>query len=89
MEDKLPKMVCSSCSKTLEGVHKFASMAIKMQEKLNEFLKIQSEELSTKSEIDDDEDHSGSLLHSILTNVSNLFYNKYIFLSLKIHYKAE
>lgn len=73
MEDKLPKMVCSNCSKTLDGVHKFASMAIKMQEKLNEFLKIQSEELLTKSEItDDDEDHSGSLLHSILTNVSIL-----------------
>lgn len=64
-------------------------MAIKMQEKLNEFLKIQSEELSTKSEIDDDEDHSGSLLHSILTNVSNSICNKYIFLSLEIHYKAE
>lgn len=72
VEDKLPKMVCSNCSSKLEGVHKFASMAVKMQDKLKNYLNIESvEEPSSSSSATEEEiNHTGSLLHSILTNVS-------------------
>ncbi|KAG8229646.1 hypothetical protein J437_LFUL008578 [Ladona fulva] len=33
-DDRLPKMVCSNCSKKLESIHRFASMAVEMQDKL-------------------------------------------------------
>ncbi|XP_046382531.1 zinc finger protein 70-like isoform X5 [Ischnura elegans] len=33
-DDRLPKMVCTNCSKKLESIHRFASMAVEMQDKL-------------------------------------------------------
>lgn len=34
VEDKLPKMVCCHCSKKLDSIHRFATMAVEMQDKL-------------------------------------------------------
>ncbi|XP_075210813.1 uncharacterized protein LOC142318153 [Lycorma delicatula] len=67
IEDKLPKMVCSDCTKKLDNVHQFATMAVKMQEKLKNYLKTKSEEMLNETQ----EDHEGSLLHSILTKSQN------------------
>lgn len=66
VEDNLPKMVCSDCKKKLDNVHQFATMAVKMQEKLKNYLKTKPEDSSADSP---EEEHEGSLLHSILTKV--------------------
>lgn len=77
-EDKLPKMVCITCIKRLEGIHRFAMMACRTQEMLK--LKLygvfdnvdSTQDMDIRAEIRDIE-NSGkkieekSLLHSILT----------------------
>lgn len=75
-EDKFSKMVCSICIKRLEGVHRFAMMAYRTQEKLrSQFYgnidntnSIQDDEMpnikDTQKKTEDQ-----SLLHSILTKV--------------------
>ncbi|KAJ8886207.1 hypothetical protein PR048_012416, partial [Dryococelus australis] len=59
--DKLPKMVCLNCCKKLDSIHRFASMAVKMQDKL----KILAEPHSSSEE--SKKEHS--ILHSILSKV--------------------
>nr|CAD7416647.1 unnamed protein product [Timema poppensis] len=56
--DKLPKMVCLNCCKKLDSVHRFVSMAVKMQDKLKTLVELHS---ST----DVKKEHS--ILHSILS----------------------
>ncbi|XP_048508991.1 zinc finger protein 625-like isoform X2 [Athalia rosae] len=76
-DDKLPKMVCSTCTKRLDGIHRFTTMAHRTQEKLRlQLSEINDNEKST-DDVDDEkildiqEDTRGmedrGLLHSILT----------------------
>ncbi|XP_015587171.1 zinc finger protein 606 isoform X2 [Cephus cinctus] len=76
-EDKLPKMVCSTCIKRLEGVHRFAMMAYRTQEKLRlqfygVFDSVNSSQDIDSEKIKDIQDatkrmEDRGLLHSILT----------------------
>lgn len=74
MEDRLPKMVCVSCVDKLDGIHAFASMALRSQERLKQEIIVgrTNADLTTLSV--DSSDSSDSpldrgLLHSILTKV--------------------
>lgn len=76
MEDKFSKMVCSICIKRLEGVHRFAMMAYRTQEKLRSQLynNIDNTNLVQDDDIQDIKDtakktEDRGLLHSILTKV--------------------
>lgn len=71
-------MVCATCIGKLDGIHTFASMALKSQEKLK---KEYSKSLITNSfETVDSTDNCANnledrgLLHSILTKVLNFIY---------------
>ncbi|XP_032689345.1 zinc finger protein 431-like isoform X3 [Odontomachus brunneus] len=76
-EDKFSKMVCSVCIKRLEGVHRFAMMAYRTQEKLKSQLygnidntnPVQDEEMQSIKNTQDNAKkvEERGLLHSILT----------------------
>ncbi|KAG7199345.1 hypothetical protein KM043_018191 [Ampulex compressa] len=76
-EDKLSKMVCSTCVKRLESVHRFAMMAYRTQEKLRLQLYGNFDEMDNSQDVETDinKDMQDStkkmedrgLLHSILT----------------------
>ncbi|KYN31462.1 hypothetical protein ALC56_14343 [Trachymyrmex septentrionalis] len=76
-EDKFSKMVCSMCIKRLEGVHRFAMMAYRTQEKLRSQLygnidntnPVQEDEIQNIKDIQDTvkKAEDRGLLHSILT----------------------
>lgn len=82
-EDKLPKMVCITCIKRLEGIHRFAMMACRTQEMLKLKLYGVFDNADSTQDIDiaeiRDIQNSGkkieekSLLHSILTKVIYLY----------------
>ncbi|XP_023715624.1 zinc finger protein 2 isoform X1 [Cryptotermes secundus] len=59
VEDILPKMVCTNCCKKLDSIHRFACMAVKMQDKLKMLLETPSSVEEVKKE--------HSILHSILS----------------------
>ncbi|KAB0800149.1 hypothetical protein PPYR_08029 [Photinus pyralis] len=63
VDDKLPKMICESCCKKLEGIHKFATMAVKIQDKFNQLV-INSSDSSFNDEY---KDENKGLLHTYLT----------------------
>ncbi|XP_046423805.1 zinc finger protein 16-like isoform X1 [Neodiprion fabricii] len=78
-DDKLPQIVCSTCTKRLDGIHRFATMAHRAQEKLRLQL---SEIMENVKEADEMADgkirinpeatrrlEDRGLLHSILTQV--------------------
>ncbi|XP_050466731.1 zinc finger protein 493-like isoform X3 [Cataglyphis hispanica] len=74
LEDKFSKMVCSICIKRLEGVHRFAMMAYRTQEKLRSqfYNNIDNTNLVQDDEIQNIKDtakktEDRGLLHSILT----------------------
>ncbi|XP_070161166.1 zinc finger protein 391 [Polyergus mexicanus] len=74
LEDKISKMICSICIKRLEGVHRFAMMAYRTQEKLRSqfYNNIDNTHLVQDDEIQDIKDtakkaEDRGLLHSILT----------------------
>ncbi|KAL0108629.1 hypothetical protein PUN28_015233 [Cardiocondyla obscurior] len=75
LEDKFSKMVCSTCIKRLEGVHRFAMMAYRTQEKLRSLL---YDNIDNTNPVQDDikiqnikdpakKAENRGLLHSILT----------------------
>ncbi|KYM79039.1 Serendipity locus protein H-1 [Atta colombica] len=76
-EDKFSKMVCSTCIKRLEGVHRFAMMAYRTQEKLRSQLygnidntnSVQEDEIHNIKDMQDTvkKAEDRGLLHSILT----------------------
>ncbi|GAB1866082.1 Serendipity locus protein H-1 [Camponotus japonicus] len=74
LEDKFSKMVCSICIKRLEGVHRFAMMAYRTQEKLRSQLynnidntnSVQDDDVQDIKDIAKKTEDRG-LLHSILT----------------------
>lgn len=59
-DDNLPKVLCMNCCKKLDSIHKFASMAVKMQDKLRLLL-----ETGATGDI-----REHSILHSILSKGS-------------------
>ncbi|KAJ8941874.1 hypothetical protein NQ318_001727 [Aromia moschata] len=61
LEDKLPKMICSECCLKLDGFHKFATMALRNQEKMSKFVFCNTNNVEPK------ESESKSLLHTYLT----------------------
>lgn len=74
LEDKFSKMVCSICIKRLEGVHRFAMMAYRTQEKLRSqfYSNIDNTNPVQDDDIQDIKDtakktEDRGLLHSILT----------------------
>lgn len=85
-EDKLSKMVCATCIKRLENIHRFAMMAYRTQEKLRLQLYnntdntsvAQDVELETIKDVQDvtKKMEDRGLLHTILTKVN---YNCYRF----------
>jgi hypothetical protein len=58
-------MVCTNCCKKLDSIHRFACMAVKMQDKLKMLLETPSTEEVKKEH---------SILHSILSKVHSLNY---------------
>ncbi|KAK5639383.1 hypothetical protein RI129_011875 [Pyrocoelia pectoralis] len=62
VEDKLPTMICESCCKKIESFHKFATMAVKIQDKFNQLV-ISS---SNSYNVENKEENKG-LLHTYLT----------------------
>lgn len=76
-EDKLPKMVCGTCVKRLENIHRFAMMAYRTQEKLKLQLynntdntdTIEDVELESIKDVQDTtkKTEDRGLLHTILT----------------------
>lgn len=64
IEDKLPKMICENCCKKLEGIHKFATMAVKIQDKFNKLVTDSSNNINN-SQTNDCENKG--LLHTYLT----------------------
>ncbi|XP_049776927.1 zinc finger and SCAN domain-containing protein 2-like [Schistocerca cancellata] len=60
-EDDLPKMVCGNCCRKLDSIHRFVSMAIKMQDKLKALIEARGKEETKKEH---------SILHSILSKGS-------------------
>lgn len=69
LDDRLPKMICENCCKKLEGIHKFATMAVKIQDKFNKIV--------THSNLDNVLEpmniENKGLLHTYLTKV--FFFN--------------
>ncbi|KAF5281652.1 hypothetical protein FQA39_LY17750 [Lamprigera yunnana] len=61
VEDKLPKMICESCCRKLDSIHKFAMMAVKIQDKFNKLV------TETSINITTDRGESKGLLHTYLT----------------------
>ncbi|KAF5297831.1 hypothetical protein FQR65_LT09902 [Abscondita terminalis] len=61
VEDKLPKMICENCCKKLEGIHKFATMAVKIQDKFNKLVD------SSNNTIQNNHSENKGLLHTYLT----------------------
>ena len=78
-EDKLPKLVCTLCVEKLEGIHAFATMALKSQERLKQELlttPINSAVILNSSNNSDgftNKLENRGLLHSILTKVSTKY----------------
>lgn len=64
-EDNFPKTICNKCVKTLNWIHKFATMAVQTQ---NKFTKLLSNIVVSESN-QNEEDHHHSLLHTYLTQV--------------------
>jgi hypothetical protein len=58
-------MVCTNCCKKLDSIHRFACMAVKMQDKLKMLLETPAAEEVKKEH---------SILHSILSKVHSLNY---------------
>jgi len=58
-------MVCTNCCKKLDSIHRFACMAVKMQDKLKMLLETPATEEVKKEH---------SILHSILSKVNSLGY---------------
>lgn len=83
-EDKLPKMVCGTCVKRLENIHRFAMMAYRTQEKLKLQLynntdntdTIEDVELESIKDVQDTtkKTEDRGLLHTILTKVNRKYY---------------
>lgn len=79
LEDKLPKMVCTDCCSKLDGFHKFATMALRNQEKMSKFV------CSNVNNCEEKQTENKSLLHTYLTKVSTdkgfraKLFNNYIF----------
>ncbi|XP_011504407.1 PREDICTED: zinc finger protein 771-like [Ceratosolen solmsi marchali] len=75
-EDRLPKMVCAPCIGKLDGIHAFATMALKTQERLKQELLRTTSGLVVTVDCLDNSDSSlnklgdRGLLHSILTKGS-------------------
>ncbi|GJQ68111.1 hypothetical protein Trydic_g10706 [Trypoxylus dichotomus] len=67
MDDKLPKIICENCCKKLEGIHKFAMMAIKIQDKLNKLVVN-----TTNKTYEKKKGESKGLLHTYLTKPPSL-----------------
>lgn len=67
MDDKLPKTVCENCCIKLDGIHRFATMAVKTQDKFN---KLFANNCTIPSDnIDSKQTENRGLLHSYLTKV--------------------
>lgn len=62
-DDKLPNMVCTECCSRLDGFHKFATMALRNQEKLSKFV------CSNVNKCEEKQTENKSLLHTYLTKV--------------------
>nr|CAI5829709.1 unnamed protein product [Callosobruchus analis] len=60
VEDNLPKMICTDCYTKLDGFHKFATMALRNQEKMTKVISSQSSTENSQTE-------TKSLLHTYLT----------------------
>ncbi|XP_014203985.1 zinc finger protein 26-like [Copidosoma floridanum] len=72
-EDTLPKMVCTTCIDKLDGIHDFATMALRSQEKLKqELLRVPGDPTIVVDSLDScpDKLEDRGLLHSILTKGS-------------------
>ena len=54
IKDSLPKMVCTTCLKKLENIHRFAKMAAEMQEKFRMLLATKQEKPKIKIKSLDD-----------------------------------
>lgn len=63
VEDKLPKMICEECYNKLDGFHRFATMALRNQDKMTKFV-------STSNVLEQKNIENNSLLHTYLTKVS-------------------
>lgn len=74
LDDRLPKMICDSCCKKLDGIHKFATMAVKIQDKFN---KIATHDLDKT--VEPKKIEAKGLLHTYLTKVCN---NHFCFVNL-------
>ncbi|KAJ8923740.1 hypothetical protein NQ315_010321 [Exocentrus adspersus] len=61
LEDKLPKMICNDCCLKLDNFHKFATMAIRNQEKMSKLIFCNVNNTDTK------QTENKSLLHTYLT----------------------
>ncbi|KRT79127.1 zinc-finger associated domain containing protein, partial [Oryctes borbonicus] len=69
IDDKLPKIICENCCKKLDGIHKFAMMAIKIQDKLNKLV-VNTANITASITYENKKGESKGLLHSYLTKVS-------------------
>lgn len=70
MDDIFPKSICESCCIKLDGIHRFANMACKVQDK---FTKLFSNNTSIPQENSESKvTENRGLLHSYLTKVGQL-----------------
>lgn len=75
IEDKLPKMICNECCSKLDSFHRFATMALRNQEKMSKFI------FCTVNNVDPKQSETKSLLHTYLTKVIPVI-NKTVSISL-------
>lgn len=61
----MPKMICEDCYKKLDGFHRFATMALRNQDKMTKFVCTTSSNVLEQKNIE-----NKSLLHTYLTKVS-------------------
>lgn len=59
-------MICDSCCKKLEGIHKFATMAVKIQDKFN---KLVTDSINNINNNEPKHSENKGLLHTYLTKV--------------------
>lgn len=62
-------MICENCCKKLEGIHKFATMAIKIQDKFNKLVT----HSNLESVLEPKKIETKGLLHTYLTKVRFFF----------------
>ncbi|XP_044256965.1 zinc finger protein 771-like [Tribolium madens] len=62
IEDKLPKMICEDCYKKLDGFHRFATMALRNQDKMTKFVCTTTNNNHEQKNLE-----NKSLLHTYLT----------------------